>query len=330
MPEYLYHLYETVISTNVPMPGLPPAKKQMAQMRIKVEAPRAGLLPPAGGWDHQYLSSSDGSPILSYARLVRGFLLREHTVGDFWISGKGHDIICFPRPGTSPMAIRDTLLSPILTLVFNLRGFDGIHAATVQIGSGAVAFCGASGQGKSTLAAYFNSLGWPILSDDFLVLADSDGHITVSRGLPEVRLWPSSYERFAELHSRPARPDVSSAKLIVDLDVIEDATLPITLQTIYFLDRGEREAGGGGHEVRIETLSGRRAFFLLMDQSYRLDLQDHDMLRRQADIFTRIIAQGRVKLLKLDWGFELLPRAAELILADCAQDFPSLEISANY
>ena len=46
--------------------------------------------------------------------------------------------------------------------------------------------------GKSTTAAAFAKLGYPVLSDDLLALSDTGGTWVVEAGYPGLRLWPDS------------------------------------------------------------------------------------------------------------------------------------------
>jgi hypothetical protein len=65
-----------------------------------------------------------------------------------------------------PELIRTYLLGSILAVMSAALDFFPLHAAAVLINGKAVLFCGTSGVGKSTLAAYFYSKKYTILSDD--------------------------------------------------------------------------------------------------------------------------------------------------------------------
>lgn len=361
-PELYYRLYQMVFSTNLQMKRLTFLEEQHPEIRFRVgKSINQRFTSAPFKWYHQYFHRSDGTPWLSCARRAEGYLLREHTVGDFLVSQNGGDILCLPLPDTSPEMIQDTFLYPILPLVLNLRGLDGFHAATVKIGQKAVAFAGESSVGKSTLAAYLHSLGCPLLTDEYLIIDEYEKELIVRPGLPEIRLWPSSIKHLEELFSsierdnrdavlfssRSVRPngDENKSKMIFELKQESSSSDRIPLDRIYFLVRPEHtdadnfDEGSGptyfgsadrkccgsadpqrascpipAREVEIETLSGTKAFLKLMDQSYRLDLADQGMLQRQMNLFARIISEERVKLLKLAWGYELLPKAADLIL----------------
>lgn len=315
---YSYCIYQVVVSTNLKMEGLTLTQEQCPEIRFVLGEPRIEPAIEVEEWYHEYLRRSDGTPWLSCARNSAGYLIREHTVGDFLVSRDGSEVICHPWPEIDPFIIQETFIYPILPLVLNLRGRDGFHAAAVKIGPEAVAFAGASGTGKSTLAAYLHSLGHPVLTDEYLGLDSCEEGIVVRLGPQKIRLWSPPREFLNKLKYQSIHADVYSSKMILGFKQEDGNGLSsrIPLGRIYFLLR--RESASTDQAIEIETLSGTQAFLKLMDQSYRLDIADPGMLQRQMDLFTRMVSEGRVKLLKLAWGYDLLPRTANLILRDCA------------
>ncbi len=77
-----------------------------------------------------------------------------------------------------------TVLPAGLTGIAYQRGLLPLHAAAVQVAGSCIAFCGSSGAGKSTLASAFGRAGYPILSDDLLVV-----HPSPRERMPPVA-WP--------------------------------------------------------------------------------------------------------------------------------------------
>jgi hypothetical protein len=58
------------------------------------------------------------------------------------------------------------LLGPVLGFVLRLRGVTCLHASAIAIDGVAIALTGPGGAGKSTAAAKFAAMGYPVLSDD--------------------------------------------------------------------------------------------------------------------------------------------------------------------
>ena len=298
------------------MLGLPGWEQAGPDIRFTVGGARTEPL-SEHRWYHQYWHRRNGDAWLSCARQPEGYLLREHGAGDFFLSADGAAIVCRPDRRAGPREIREAFLYPILPLALNLRGRDAIHAAAVQVGSGAVAFSGLSGAGKSTLAAYLHRLGYRVLADDYLPLERRPEGIYVRPGLPEIRLWPSSLDALRKLGPLPWTLDESGkAVLTVDADPsFWSASFP--LRRLYMME--PRDHNPDGREVILEALPGTRAFIELMEQSHRLDIEDTAMIRRQTDLFAALVNGPGVRALRIGHGFDLLPRAAEVILDDVNQ-----------
>lgn len=82
-----------------------------------------------------------------------------------------------------------TLLGPALVLALALRGVFCLHAAAVARGGRAVAFLGASGHGKSTLAAGLDRSGaWRRIADDVLPVAFSADRPWALPAFPQLKL----------------------------------------------------------------------------------------------------------------------------------------------
>lgn len=84
------------------------------------------------------------------------------------------------------------ILNSALGFAMRLRGHACLHASGVVVEDRAVLFVGDSGMGKSTTAGYFARSGFPLLTDDFVVLRQYDGQIWIDPGYPSVRLFLDS------------------------------------------------------------------------------------------------------------------------------------------
>ena len=84
--------------------------------------------------------------------------------------------------------LRPYILGPALAAILHQRGYLVLHASCVSIRDTGVGFLGASGAGKSTIAAACRMRGHDILSDDITAVDISDGHPSVVPGPPVVKL----------------------------------------------------------------------------------------------------------------------------------------------
>lgn len=124
------------------------------------------------------------------------YLQRVPGVATFHVS-HGRTIVVEPAPESLAGDIRAYLLAPIFTSLCFQNRMYALHASSVQVGGGVVAFLGDSGAGKSTLAAYLERRGYPVVSDDFCLLAPSPGQGSgpvVIPVAPAVKLWRSALE----------------------------------------------------------------------------------------------------------------------------------------
>src|SRR5262249_21201448 len=73
-------------------------------------------------------------------------------VGVFRVRG-GREVIVSPAPGTRASRVRLYLVGTMMAVLLCQRGFLVLHASAVEVDGEAIAFVGASGAGKSSLAA---------------------------------------------------------------------------------------------------------------------------------------------------------------------------------
>jgi len=86
------------------------------------------------------------------------------------------------------------LLGPVMALLLHQRGFLVLHGSAVNTGTGAVAFLGHRGNGKSTTAIHLYVDGYPLVADDILAIKfDDEGLPVVYPGYPHVRLSDEAY-----------------------------------------------------------------------------------------------------------------------------------------
>jgi len=107
---------------------------------------------------------------------------------EFIIDRKGTEVWCV-WPDT--LTLEDAvvyLLGPVLGFVLRLRGITCLHASAISVGDRAVVLLGPAGAGKSTTAAAFAKLGYPVLSDDVLALSDQNTTFLAQPAYPHLHL----------------------------------------------------------------------------------------------------------------------------------------------
>ena len=185
--------------------------------------------------------------------------------------------------GTWPqeLTLEDTatyLLGPVMGLVLLLRGVTCLHASAIAIGDRAIAIVGRSGAGKSTTAAAFAELGYPIISDDIVALVDRDRNILVQPAYPRLRLWPSSaeilYKRSDALpRIVPTHPTWDKAYLDLNQERYQFQDKPLPLAGIYVLGKRTNDSP----MPSLELLSQHQALMKLVGNTYANLLLDKTM-----------------------------------------------------
>jgi hypothetical protein len=118
----------------------------------------------------------------------------------------GRQIIVVPQ-GKSDSELRSVLLGSAWATVCHQRGRLVVHASAVRVGEFAVAFCGPAQTGKSTLAAYLDSRGYEVLSEDLCCFELSPGlRPLIHRGTSGLRLWDDALTSL-EWAAREKEPD---------------------------------------------------------------------------------------------------------------------------
>jgi len=97
-----------------------------------------------------------------------------------------------PARGAPAAVVREFARGPVAAVRLRQRGYLVLHGSAVAIGGQAVVFCGASGWGKSTLAAALHRRGHRLLADDVAAIRVGARGPTLLTGRPLLKLWPDS------------------------------------------------------------------------------------------------------------------------------------------
>lgn len=245
----------------------------------------------------------------SHARIHRtreGFLMRFPQVADFHISRDGSHVSTRPAPGVETPSLYNVYLSQVLPMALSRRGRLVFHASAVEVDGCAIAFMGASGRGKSTLAAAFATAGFPFLTDDGLFVEVANGAASVVPGHPSLRLWGDSGE--ALLGPEPGLEDGKSR--ILSGDRIAHCTTPRPLRRIYLIDEAD-DAG-----IAIGPLAGAPAFTALAAHSFLLADGDARLLEGHFEGLAALAGAGLGASLRYPRRYERLAEVRAAVLAD--------------
>jgi hypothetical protein len=260
-----------------------------------------------------------GERWLSALRDERGYLLRFPELADFSVDADGREIVCLPEPELPPHTMRHLLLDQVLPLVLTIRGRKALHATAVLTAAGVCAFTGLTGTGKSTLAASLLLAGYPVLSDDCLVLEEDNGQVLATPAYPGLRLREDTLKVLGKDsgHLLSVAHYTSKRRLVPNGHGSYFLTQAFPVARIYSLIRpAEVEGEDGLVDPSIERLSPRDSLVELLPFLFHLDVTDRTMLARHFAFLERVVSHVPVRQLRVPNTFTALPAVREVIFLD--------------
>ncbi len=256
----------------------------------------------------------DGTLWAQFYRTGRGYLLRFAELADFEVSADGRAVSAWPCPGTTKDTLEHLYLNQVLPLALGRQGEQVFHGSAVEAPSGALVFLGASGRGKSTLAASFALAGHRFLSDDALLLAPrAGGTYAVLPSHPSIRLWDDSKDALVG-HSADLGPAVqytAKARLLSGA-ALAFCNQERPLRRMYFLEAGDAT------QVQCAPMSPAEALMGLVGHSFLLDIEGRESLSTH---FSQVAALAELPVFfRLDYprAFAALPTVRQAILEHAA------------
>jgi hypothetical protein len=297
--EYFYQAFGLKIHSDLELSELLPSDAGRHDVRIRL-----------GKLDERHLAAELNGGI---TRRAGGVTARASTLAiTFQWRGvgralvqRGCDVIIEPEAGIDERDLSPYVNGSILAVLLQQRGLMVLHASAVVVDGKATAFLGDKGVGKSTLAAFLESRGHTVLTDDLVPIKFESDEALVSPGFPRIRLWRDSLESLG-LDPRTV-PMINS---FVDKysyrcseKLINES---VSLSRLYVLEEVP--------ETRIERLSYKESFIEIVRNCYfgrYIDAtgQTASHFRNCAEL-ARIVA---VYKLKRPHDFNALPEVSRLI-----------------
>lgn len=235
---------------------------------------------------------TDGLPLwhdgmgLTLERLGPSTLrLRFDQVADAVVdTGKRTLSLCAAN-GALPQSTYEHLL--LDQLLPRLRAHGGefvIHAAVVQLAGGVILITGASGRGKSTLAAALDHRGSALIGDDAAVLDIADGELRAAATYSSLRLQPDS---LAALYGtdRPSSPTAHytpKRRLLPRVSARPDPG-PLSCLGLFLLgDPADQD-----DLIRLSPVEPTRLCMELVRESFALDPSDTAKAAERLDVASR-------------------------------------------
>ena len=305
--------FGVVLESGIPLPGLPDAGGAPPFLRFRLD-PRLRAEP--GLRFRAVVRGHGGAPWMLLARAGGLLLLRVPGLGLFSLSSDGREVRGAPSPGVDGGIFRRVLLDHVLPRALHLSGRTVFHASAVAGPRGALVFVGATGSGKSSLAALLASRGNRLLADDGARIDAAGGGARVVPAHAILRLREPLLRRLPRGLAQRAAPGPGTPRkwtLDARRRPLRFARGPAPLLRILLLE--PVRAGRRGTEARF--LTGRRAAVALLEGIFRSDPWDSRAFARDLDLVSRIVAAAPVSVLRVP-AAPHLPQVEILdLLTDC-------------
>ena len=301
-----YRISDIALSSDIPMPELP-AVAGAPDWSFSVATSRLSTKSPT--WFHRWRNPGE-PPALSFSRSASGYLLRFHGRADYAIDLARRSIAGWRRRPATLTTLRHLLIDQVMPLILS-RDRLVLHASAVATPSGAAAFVGFTGSGKSTIAASLAACGFPLLTDDCLVIERSRRGFVARPFYPGVRLCHDSV-RAVGASLRASLPVASyTRKRRLDASQLPCEAEVLPLRHIFVLERP------ANHDARrtmaIARLRGADALVALLECTFQLDIDDTAAVRRTFDRQSHLVKGVPVHRLTYPWRLRHLAETRDQI-----------------
>jgi hypothetical protein len=258
-----------------------------------------------------------GTPWFRCARLPGGsHYLRWSGLFEFLIAADGRRIACRSLDGATLEAFQTYLVSQVLSFALLQRGVESLHSTAVVIDGEAVGFVGDCGCGKSSLGAAFLQAGYPLLTDDLLVVRETRAGFVTYPGPPRIKLFPGVAKSLLGDQVAGTPMNNLTPKLVIPLgeEKIRVWQGVSPLKAIYVLK--PPTDGARGSRVTIRRLSPRQAFIELLKNTFNPMVVEPARLERQFEVTARLASKVPVRSLSFPRTLDRLPAVCEAVRSD--------------
>jgi hypothetical protein len=243
---------------------------------------------------HQWLMPG-GSVWALFYRRGSSYLIRFPGLADFELAADGHAVEGYPANGVSDGTVNHLYLNQVVALALSRQMQLVLHGSAVEVGATAIAFLGHSGRGKSTLAASFATHGMRFITDDGLLLRESEtGGYLIQPSHPSIRLWDDSRQAVlpAATSVAPAVDYTPKLRMLAGAEV-PFCPEPRPLRQIFVLGTVETDT------ICISPISARDAVIEAARNCFLLDVDEQTALKHH---YQQLLAlASRVPFFRLDF-----------------------------
>lgn len=208
------------------------------------------------------------------------------------------------------------LQGQLFGLVQKLRGVTCLHACAILVGERAVVVSGPHGAGKSSTAAVFHQLGFPVIADDVVPIFEDAGKFMVRPAHSRVWLCPDMVETL--YGSSDALPQFAPSweKRYIELNAAAPGQPrePKRLGAIYFLDHRADEP----ERPLVTHARPQEAMLELLCNTYVNHLLDPAMRAREFAFLGRLHQNVPLRVVRPHADASKIAQLCQVILHDFA------------
>lgn len=251
---------------------------------------------------------------LSIGKSVNDYLLRFPKICDFIISGNDSSIVCHSA-SSSINTVRYIFLNHVIPLYLSSRKKFVLHCSTVNINNNAILFIGDSTSGKSTLAASCCKEGHKLLTDDFLLIRETNSNFLAIPSYPSIRLHSDTISKTLGITPTIFDSDIFEYKkwIRADEDGLPYSENPVPIKFIYIL--GNTNTGYLKEGIDISAIRPSESVVELLNNSFVIDLSDTELLKSNLDFCASLVEKIPVKRLTYSKDFSMLSAIREMIIS---------------
>ena len=282
----LYRICDFTLESNIELPDLVKAQKEVGELtkfhlhNYSFEGYEPFTL------SRQIKLQDDRVYLIIAKHSDERYLLQFPWRADFVISDQGRKIDCYPLSKFDLDTIIHFLLNQVVPCMLSQRGEMVLHASAVAVEDKALAFVGRSGEGKSTLCASFYQQGFPLITDDYLLVKRHGDRYLGYPSYPGFRLWRESRLALSlEVEEDKIKPNYKGKDRIQAAGKAAFSLVPSLVQGLYILSSPDDENNKEG--IQISPIPLRDAFMEILYASYYLDTSDQNINKEGFNTISR-------------------------------------------
>jgi len=176
----------------------------------------------------------------------------------------GDEIRIHLLAGAEEILLQQYVLGTAFAITQMQRRRFCLHAGVAADNAAAFAFCGESGEGKSTLMMALAQRGWNVLTDDLSLLHPLDGHYVAAGEGHHIKLWRESAQALGISVNGYQRVSNNEDKYIVTGNHPARHSPPAPLKAVFFLESAAESA-----PFSLEPMPSLAGFAQLRKHTYR-------------------------------------------------------------